>query len=54
MACPMRGQVGDREVREEAVYVGEDDAESVIADDDQPVRTLKTLELPSQEEVEEH
>ena len=36
------------------MYVGEDDAESVLAEDVQPVRTLKTLELPAREEVEEH
>ena len=36
------GQVGDEDVREEAVYVGEDDVESIAAEDVQPVRTLKT------------
>ena len=48
------GQVGDREVREEAVYVGEDDAESIVAEDVQPVHSLKTFELPARAEVEEH
>ena len=46
--------MGDREVCEEDVYVGEDDAESIVAEDIQPVRTLKTFELPSREEVAEH
>ena len=48
------GQVGDDDVREEAVYVGEDGSESTDAEDVQPVRTFKTLEMPPQEEVEEH
>ena len=46
--------MGDDDVREEAVYVGEDDSESIDAEDVQPVRTFKTPEMPPREEVEEH
>ena len=45
--------VGDREEREEVVYAGEDDAESIAAEDVQPVCTLKICQLPSREELED-
>ena len=48
------GQVGDEDVREEVVYVGEDGSESIDAEDVQPVRIFETLEMSPREEVEEH
>ena len=46
--------MGEGDVREEAVYVGEDDSESIDAEEVQLVGTFKSPGMPPREEVEEH